>query len=92
MKWIQEQEWGIMVLDEVHTIPAKMFRRVLTQACGSSSFADPDPNLDPPDPHVFGPPGSGSISQGMDLAPDPDLDPSITKQKKVRKTLIPTAL
>ena len=31
MKWIQEQEWGIMVLDEVHTIPAKMFRRVLTQ-------------------------------------------------------------
>ncbi len=33
MKWIQEQEWGIMVLDEVHTIPAKMFRRVLTQVC-----------------------------------------------------------
>merc|ERR1712045_232958 len=31
MKWIQEQDWGIMVLDEVHAIPAKMFRRVLTQ-------------------------------------------------------------
>ncbi|XP_018569515.1 DNA excision repair protein haywire [Anoplophora glabripennis] len=30
MKWLKEQEWGIMVLDEVHTIPAKMFRRVLT--------------------------------------------------------------
>nr|CAG4643033.1 EOG090X01LU [Ilyocryptus agilis] len=30
MKWLQEQEWGIMVLDEVHTIPARMFRRVLT--------------------------------------------------------------
>ncbi|KAL7295517.1 hypothetical protein TKK_0011162 [Trichogramma kaykai] len=30
MKSLQEQEWGIMVLDEVHTIPAKMFRRVLT--------------------------------------------------------------
>ncbi|XP_033219284.1 general transcription and DNA repair factor IIH helicase subunit XPB isoform X1 [Belonocnema kinseyi] len=30
MKWLQEQEWGIMVLDEVHSIPAKMFRRVLT--------------------------------------------------------------
>nr|CAG4651610.1 EOG090X01LU [Triops cancriformis] len=30
MKWIQEQEWGILVMDEVHTIPAKMFRRVLT--------------------------------------------------------------
>ena len=28
---IQEQEWGIMVMDEVHAIPAKMFRRVLTQ-------------------------------------------------------------
>ncbi|KAH0947257.1 hypothetical protein HN011_010519 [Eciton burchellii] len=30
MQWLQKQEWGIMVLDEVHTIPAKMFRRVLT--------------------------------------------------------------
>ncbi len=26
------------------------------------SVADPDPNLYPPDPHVFGPPGSGSGS------------------------------
>ncbi|XP_073947163.1 ATP-dependent DNA helicase hay [Choristoneura fumiferana] len=30
MKWLQAQEWGLVVLDEVHTIPAKMFRRVLT--------------------------------------------------------------
>ncbi|GLV34549.1 haywire [Carabus blaptoides fortunei] len=30
MKWLQDQEWGIVVMDEVHTIPAKMFRRVLT--------------------------------------------------------------
>lgn len=30
MNWLKDQEWGIMVLDEVHTIPAKMFRRVLT--------------------------------------------------------------
>ena len=30
MKWLQEQEWGIMVLDEVHTIPAHKFRGVLT--------------------------------------------------------------
>lgn len=30
MQWLQNQEWGIMLLDEVHTIPAKMFRRVLT--------------------------------------------------------------
>lgn len=30
MEWIRGQEWGLMLLDEVHTIPAKMFRRVLT--------------------------------------------------------------
>jgi hypothetical protein len=41
-----------------------------------SSVADPDP--DPPDPHVFGPPGSGFTSQrGM----DPDPDPSIIMHK-----------
>jgi hypothetical protein len=43
-----------------------------------STVAGPDPNPYPPDPHVFGPPGSGSISQRYDPAPDPDLDPSIT--------------
>ncbi|CAL1603642.1 unnamed protein product [Knipowitschia caucasica] len=30
MEWMRNQEWGLMILDEVHTIPAKMFRRVLT--------------------------------------------------------------
>ncbi|XP_038278203.1 general transcription and DNA repair factor IIH helicase subunit XPB isoform X1 [Dermochelys coriacea] len=30
MEWLKSQEWGLMILDEVHTIPAKMFRRVLT--------------------------------------------------------------
>uniref|UniRef100_A0A6G1SB41 General transcription and DNA repair factor IIH helicase/translocase subunit XPB n=1 Tax=Aceria tosichella TaxID=561515 RepID=A0A6G1SB41_9ACAR len=30
MRWVQDQEWGLMLLDEVHTIPAKMFRRVFT--------------------------------------------------------------
>ncbi|CAI2348997.1 unnamed protein product [Caenorhabditis sp. 36 PRJEB53466] len=30
MKFIEKQEWGLLLLDEVHTIPAKMFRRVLT--------------------------------------------------------------
>lgn len=30
MKWVQDQEWGLILMDEVHTIPAKMFRRVLT--------------------------------------------------------------
>ena len=38
MKWIQEQEWGIMVLDEVHAIPAKMFRRVLHQVQAHSKL------------------------------------------------------
>jgi hypothetical protein len=41
-----------------------------------SSVADPNPDLDPQDPHVFGPSGSGFgfISQM-------DSDPSIIKQK-----------
>ncbi len=39
------------------------------------SVADPDP--DPSDPYVFGPPGSGSF---------------YNQAKIVRKTLIPTAL
>ncbi|KAM8842578.1 general transcription and DNA repair factor IIH helicase/translocase subunit XPB isoform 1-T1 [Synchiropus picturatus] len=30
MEWMRSQEWGLIILDEVHTIPAKMFRRVLT--------------------------------------------------------------
>ena len=30
MDWLKDHEWGLMLLDEVHTIPAKMFRRVLT--------------------------------------------------------------
>ena len=30
LEWMKGQEWGLMLLDEVHTIPAKMFRRVLT--------------------------------------------------------------
>lgn len=30
MEWLTTQEWGLMLLDEVHTIPAKMFRRVLS--------------------------------------------------------------
>ncbi|XP_051909888.1 general transcription and DNA repair factor IIH helicase subunit XPB [Hippocampus zosterae] len=30
MEWMRSQEWGLIILDEVHTIPAKMFRSVLT--------------------------------------------------------------
>jgi hypothetical protein len=46
-----------------------------------------DPNPDPPDPHVFGPPGSGSgsISQSYGSGS------FYHKAKIVRKTLIPTA-
>jgi hypothetical protein len=47
----------------------------------------PDPNPDP-DPHVFGPPGSLSISQMYGSRSG-----SFCHQaKKVRKTLIPTVL
>lgn len=30
MEFLRNTEWGVMILDEVHTIPAKQFRRVLT--------------------------------------------------------------
>ncbi len=57
-------------------------------------LSDPDPlvrGMDPdPDPHVFGPLGSVSISQMYGMDPDPD--PSFIKQKIGRKTLIPTVL
>ncbi len=51
-----------------------------------SSVADPDPNpdLDPSDPHVFGPSGSGSISQMYGTGSG--------SSKIVRKTLISTVL
>jgi hypothetical protein len=46
--------------------------------CISSSVGDPDPQ----DPHVFGPPGSGSgpFVRGTDPDPDPALDPSLRKK------------
>ncbi len=47
-----------------------------------TSVADPDP----PDPHVFGPPGSGSISQRYGSGSGSFYHPA------VRKILIPTAL
>ncbi|CAF3209732.1 unnamed protein product [Rotaria socialis] len=30
MKLLKDREWGLMILDEVHTIPAERFRKVLT--------------------------------------------------------------
>ncbi len=50
----------------------------------------PDPNPDPPDPHVFWPPGSGSTSQRYGSGSG-----SVSfyhNAKIVRKTLIPTIL
>ncbi len=55
-----------------------------------SSVPDPGPNPDPdpPDPHFFGPPGCGSISQRYGSGSGSE---SFYQQaKKVRKTLIPT--
>lgn len=36
MDWIQEREWGLMILDEVHVVPASMFRKV-TSAIATQS-------------------------------------------------------
>ena len=36
MDWIQQMEWGLMILDEVHVVPASMFRKV-TSAIGAQS-------------------------------------------------------
>ncbi len=44
------------------------------------SIADPDQS----DPYVFGPPGSGSISQSL-RGMDPDPNPSIIKQNQQEK-------
>jgi hypothetical protein len=54
------------------------------------SVADLDPNPDPdsPDPHVFGPPGSGSTSQRYGSGSGFFYHHA----KTVRKTLIPTML
>ncbi len=58
------------------------------------SVADPDPNLDPdpPDPLVFGPPGSGSgsISQRYRSGSGSEYRSFFHQVKIVRKTLIPT--
>ena len=30
MEFLQSREWGFILLDEVHVVPAVMFRRVIT--------------------------------------------------------------
>lgn len=36
MNWLQSREWGMMILDEVHVVPASMFRKV-TSAIATQS-------------------------------------------------------
>jgi DNA excision repair protein ERCC-3 len=36
MDWMQSREWGLMILDEVHVVPASMFRKV-TSAIATQS-------------------------------------------------------
>ncbi len=57
-----------------------------------TSVADSDPNPDPSDPNVFGPPGfrSGSISQRY--GSESGSGSFYHQAKIVRKTLIPTVL
>ncbi len=56
-------------------------------------FSVADSNPDPPDPHVFGPPGSGSISQRYESGSGSgSFYYQARKVRKFRKTLIPTAL
>lgn len=30
MKMIAEREWGLLLMDEVHVVPAQMFRKVIS--------------------------------------------------------------
>jgi len=30
MSWLKKEKWGIMLIDEVHTIPADTFRKTMT--------------------------------------------------------------
>jgi hypothetical protein len=55
-----------------------------------SSYTDPDPIPDPSDPYVFGPFGSGSISQRYGFGSGSGS--CYHQAKTVRKTLIPPVL
>ena len=74
MKWTtRKKACGPLLVLLTHSVSRKTLKK--------SSVADPDPNPDPPDPHVFGPPGSfyhqaKNFSQRHGSAdPDPDPDP-----------------
>lgn len=38
MEFIRRQEWGFLLLDEVHVVPAQVFRRVLTTVAAHSKL------------------------------------------------------
>ena len=38
MEFIQSVEWGFLLLDEVHVVPANVFRRVLTTVAAHSKL------------------------------------------------------
>jgi hypothetical protein len=59
-----------------------------------SNVADPNPDLDPSDPNIFGPPGSrsGSISQSHGTGAGSGSGSFYHQAKIVRKPLIPTIL
>ncbi|KAJ5723637.1 hypothetical protein N7488_001672 [Penicillium malachiteum] len=38
MDWLQSREWGLMILDEVHVVPASMFRKVTSAIAAQSKL------------------------------------------------------
>ncbi|CAL5871291.1 uncharacterized protein PFLUO_LOCUS5541 [Penicillium psychrofluorescens] len=38
MDWLQSREWGMMILDEVHVVPASMFRKVTSAIAAQSKL------------------------------------------------------
>ena len=38
MDWMQSREWGLMILDEVHVVPASMFRKVTSAIAAQSKL------------------------------------------------------
>jgi hypothetical protein len=74
-------------------ILARLYSILLEKDCGLfkiERLCGSVPDLDPPDPHVFGPPGSGSTSQMYGSGSGSG---SLYHHAKiVRKTLIPSIL
>jgi hypothetical protein len=57
-------EYGTISVEQRVRLPRKISYKLIVTVY--TSVADPDP--DPSDPYVFGPPGSGSINQGYESA------------------------